>query len=624
MDLSGDKNKQEDGLAHAAQGLRNTSQDVLGKKMVENRKLKEELKLLRDELAAKETTRKDIETKLDKRDNAHNQHLEARLSDIRAAHKIELEAKEASKEKDRQTAADELAKRETELKDDLKNKDVEYQNALTQKEKDRQTAADELGKREAELREDLKNKDVEYQSVLKMFVAKDAEFQNLNEEMSDKETVAKTFTHDLEEKLKQLELQLKDAENKHKEQLTDKQAEHTQTVEGLTQQVKDELEKLTENHKSEITKAEDKLKAEHEGDINQKALQIEKLSAEVETLQQEVQHNRIQFEQTATAAVKEARQMNDEEQRPTEKLRAQIEEEVEEQHHERVAKEMAEALAKQAQELIHENEELASKLKYKSEQRAKQLQEEHDEKVTELTRKHNEESRNQKKAASEQARKLEQTYLTQLENARKQRDQVVLEMTQGQGASQGSLKAQIETEIEAKYQQKIEESLWVKEEELTRQANEIEHLSQQLKNAENEIQKVQESKKTIQDAEHLLMQEAKRREQEIEQLKNELKSQVEILARFEHENEYLKGQCHQLEVHTQAKQELSEASSIPRKGDVSLFVQSYSLACSHIYYVYSLRLALYTHYMYMSVFHVCTRFQCNCTECLKLYVATCS
>ena len=355
--------------------------------MVENRKLKEELKLLRDELAAKETTRKDLETKLDERDIAHNQHLEAQLSDIRAAQKIELEAKEmllqaalTQKENDRQTAADELAKRETKLKDDLKNKEVEYQNALTQKEEDRQTAAYESGKREAELKDDLKNKDVEYQNVLKMFVAKDAELQNLKEEMSDKETVAKTLTHDLEEKLKQLELQ---------------------------------------------------------------------------------------------------------------------------------------------------------------------------------------------------ARMLEQTYLAQLEDARKQSeqsDQVVMEMTQGQGASQGSLKAQIETEIEAKYQQKIEESLRVNEEELTRQANEIEHLSQQLKNAENEVQKVQESKKTMQDAEHLLMQEANRREQEIERLKKELKSQIEILARFEHENEHLKGQYLQLEVQAQAKQELSVASFIPSERDVSLFV----------------------------------------------------
>ena len=506
---------------------------MLGTKIAENRKLKEELKLLRDELAAKETTRKDLETKLDKRDIAHNQHLEARLSDIRAAHKIELEAKKASKEKDRQTAADELAKRETELKDDLNNKAVEYQNAI------------------------------------KMFVAKDAELQNLKEEMSDKETVAKTLAHDLEEKLKQL----KDAENKHKEQLTDKQAEHTQSVEDLKQQVKDELEKVTENHKSEITKAEDKLKAELEGDINRKALQIETLSAEVERLQQEVQDNRIQSEQAATAAVKEARQMNNEDATLNEKLRAPIEAEVEEKHRERVAKATEEALAKQAQELIHEKDELVNKLKDESEQRAKQLQEEHDEKVTELTQKHNEESRNQKKAASDQARKLEQTYHAQLEGIRKQCDQVVLEMTQSQGASQGSLKplkAQIETEIEAKYQQKIEESQRVKEEELTRQANEIEQLSQQLKNAENEIQEVQESKKTMQDAEHLLMQEAKRREQEIEWLNIELKSQVEILGRFEHENEHLKGQCRQLQVHAQAKQELSGASSIPSDRDVSL------------------------------------------------------
>ena len=612
MDSSGDKKKQEDGLARAAQGSRDTSQDVLGKKIAENRKLKGELKLLQEELAAKETTRKDLATKLDERDIAHDQHLKARLSDIRAAHKIELEAKETL-----------------------------LQAAVTQKENDRQTAAGELAKRETELKEDLKNKEDEYQNVLKKFFSKDTELQTLKEEMR----VAQSLSNDHAENVRRLELQLEETKDENERLATT----HTQAVADLKQQLTDELEKkhkiemevesqkgieevrqltmkhehemknqakvaeevqynleeqsqkkdeeieslqseharvkeqLIEDRKSEIDRKVQQKVAEaqvkHEEVMKGKALQIEdsekekkELSSQIEKLQQEIQDNRIQFEQAATAAVKEARQKNDEDatlnedQRPTEKLRAQIEAEVEEKHRERVTKEMAESL-EQAQELIREKDELANKLKDESEQRAKQLQEEHEVKVTELTRKHNEESRKQKKAASDQARTLEQTYLTQLEVARKQHDQ---EMTQGQGLE--TLKAQLETKIEAKYHQKVEESQRVKEEELTRHANEIEHLSQQLKNAENEIQKVQESKKTMQDAEHLLMQEAVRREQEIEQLKNELKSQVEILGRFQHENEHLKGQYRQLEVHAQAKQELSVASFIPSEGDVSLFV----------------------------------------------------
>ena len=201
MDSSGDKKKQEDGLARAAQGSRDTSQDVLVKKMVENRKLKEELKQLQDELAAQETTRKDLETKLDKRDIAHNQHLEAQLSDIRAAHKIELEAKETL-----------------------------LQAALIQKEKDRQTAADELGKRETELKSDLEKKEHENQKVLKLFVSKEEEIQKLKE---NKTTEAKNS----DDQKKQLQLQLEEAEKKHKQQLANTQAEQAQTVTDLKLQL---------------------------------------------------------------------------------------------------------------------------------------------------------------------------------------------------------------------------------------------------------------------------------------------------------------------------------------------------------------------------------------------------
>ena len=290
-----------------------------------------------------------------------------------------------------------------------------------------------------------------------------------------------------------------------------------------------------------VAEAECKLNEEHEEKMKVKMLLIEQLELELAAVTTKVDEA---IQNNADDGMQEQHQL------PMEEPQDQIKAEVQEKHHERVAKEVEDTLDKQTR-LIKD---LTLKLKKR--------EEELELKQEELVQKHKAESRKQREEAREQVKKLELKYQAELDAARKHHTRSSDTMVLGQDNGRADM-------------QKERDETLVK---ITEENNE---LSQQLQSVTTELKKLRGEKTRVQDSEFVFMQQLQEKTKELEETKTTLTTKVDLLDQVQNELVHLQDKYQQLEVQAQAKQELS-GTFIPSDGDVSFLFCTVKLCTSNL------------------------------------------